>query len=387
MNLFRMDCHSRFSTFGGDIYRSEIVRSCIRPIAEETSKLSVIVHRRANDEIVRSDVNDRLQRLIEYQPNPYMNGKDFLYKVRTLYELHNNAFIWIARDTNNSVSALFPIPFTAIEFVERDGEPWFRFGFRQGETLEAPWGDVIILRQDYAEDLVFGSSNWHALQQATELIHTTNEGIMNAVKSGGNVKGLLKSTKGILDSDDVKKMRDDFIRDYVSLENASGIAALDSTMDYIPLSGADNVIINSAQMKELRENIYRYFGINDKIIMSQYSESDWEAFYSRKIEPFALALSLEATNKIFTERERGFGNEIVFAGNRMLYTSSATKLSFAALVDRALITDAEYREDVLGFSAEPTKGTMRIRKEYAEADRLNEIQGVGESGGGTDVKQ
>ena len=34
----------------------------------------------------------KLQRMIQYRPNMYMNGKDFLYKVRTLLEIHNIVF-------------------------------------------------------------------------------------------------------------------------------------------------------------------------------------------------------------------------------------------------------------------------------------------------------
>ena len=38
----------------------------------------------------------------------------------------------------------------------------------------------------------------------------------------------------------------------------------------------------------------------------------WDAFYEARIEPVLVALGLELTNKIFSARERGFENEIIF---------------------------------------------------------------------------
>ena len=55
-----------FRPFGTEIYRSDLVRACIRPLAENTSK--------ANPH--SSDKS--LERLLTYAPNPFMNGKDFL---------------------------------------------------------------------------------------------------------------------------------------------------------------------------------------------------------------------------------------------------------------------------------------------------------------------
>ena len=60
---------------------------------------------------------------------------------------------------------------------------------------------------------------------------------------------------------------------------------------------------------------------NEDILMSKADSDQREAFYEAKIEPFLLALSLELTNKIFTSKQRGFLNEIMFESNRMSYMS------------------------------------------------------------------
>lgn len=35
-------------------------------------------------------------------------------------------------------------------------------------------------------------------------------------------------------------------------------------------------------MREFRENVYRYFGVNDAIIMSDFTEAQMEAFYDSR---------------------------------------------------------------------------------------------------------
>ena len=92
-----------------------------------------------------------------------------------------------------------------------------------------------------------------------------------------------------------------------------------------------------------RDRIYKFFGVSEKIIQSNYSESEYDAFYESKIEPFLVALSLELTNKCFTPREISFGAEIWYDSNRLQFASAKTKISMVALVDRGLMTPNEYR--------------------------------------------
>ena len=156
----------------------------------------------------------------------------------------------------------------------------------------------------------------------------------------------------MLSPEDIKKNKDTFVKDYLNLENEGGIASLDSTQEFTPITMSPT-ITNYAQMKEFRENVYRYFGVNDSIVMSDYTESQMEAFYESRIEPFLVALSLELTRKIFTKREQGFDNHVVYESNRMQYASNATKLAMVALVDRGALTPNEWRQI---FNLAPVEG-------------------------------
>ena len=325
-----------FRSFGSDIYANEVVRACIRTLSEHTSK--------ANVKVLRDGLpgDKYLQRMIQYRPNFYMNGKEFLAKVRTLYEINNTVFIYIMRDDYGKCIGLYPMPSAQYEAVEYNGRLYIKFIFQNGNTMTHSWEDLAVLRKDYNTSDIFGDTN-SAVLTSLDLLDTTNQGMANAIKSTANLRGILKSTKAMLSEADVKKNKDRFVSDYMSMTNTSGIASLDSTQDFTPLT-LQPQIANYKNVEELRNNIYRYFGMNEEIIMSKASAEQRESFYEAKIETFLLALSLELTNKIFTDRARGYMNEIIFESNRMSYMSMQEKLALVAMVDRGAMLPNEWRQ-------------------------------------------
>lgn len=322
--------NATFNSFGTNLYASDLVRSCIRPISEHTSKANAV----CTDEMIA--------RILNTSPNMYMNGKDFLAKVRTKLELQNTVFICIFRDDKGKANGFYPVPYSSFEAVEYHNGLFIQFNFNNGVSpLVFPWGDLVVLRKDYNKSDIAGDDNT-AILDMLELISTTNQGVANAVKATANLRGILKSTKAMLSDEDVKKQKDRFVKDYLSLENEGGIASLDSTQEFTPIS-MNPTVTNWETMKEFRENIYRYYGISDAIVMSKYTEAEMEAFYDSRIEPFLIALSEELTRKVFTERERGFGAHIIYESNRIQYSSNKTKLSMVQLVDRGIMTPNEFR--------------------------------------------
>jgi len=337
-----------FRPFGTQIYKSDLVRACIRPLAEQTSK--------ANPH----SSDKRIEKLLTYSPNPFMNGKDFLAKCRNLLEVKNTLFIYIARDDRGRATGFYPVPFSTYEAVEYQNGLFIRFTFQSDELREliVPWADLAVARKDYLFHDIGGEDN-SAILPTLDLISTTSQGVANAVKATANLRGILKNTKTMLDSEDVKASRDRFVQDYMSLENSGGIAALDPTMEFIPIT-MNPAITTFEQMREFRENVYRYFGVSEEIIQSKADEQVMEAFYQHRIEPFLVALSLELTRKVFTERELGFGAFIEFNSDRLQFASSKTKLALVSMVDRGAMTPNEWRAV---FNLPPVEGgDMPIRR-------------------------
>lgn len=322
--------NSRFYPYSGGVYANDVARSCIRTLSEHTSKANAIIRQ-----------DPALETLIRIRPNMYMNGKDFLYKCRTLLEINNTVFIYINRDNRGRCISLYPIPHCPAEAIESGGGLYIKFEFANSEKLTASWDDLAVLRKDYNESDIFGDSN-NALTTSLQLMDTTAQGMANAIKSTANLRGILKSTKAMLSDDDVKKQKDRFVADYLSLENSSGIAMLDSTVDFKPIDIKPE-LANYKSVEELRNNIYRYFGLNEDAVMGKLHGDTWEAFYENSIEPFLMALGLELTYKIYTGRQRGFGNEVMFESSRMQYMSMESKLALVQFIDRGIMVPNEVR--------------------------------------------
>ena len=323
---------SYFGSFGGDIYNSDDVRTCIRALSEHTSK--------ANPK----STDKSIERLLSLKPNQYMNGKDMLAKLRNILEVKNTAFLYIERDNTNKVVGFYPVPFSSFEAVESGNRLFVQFHFNgdAARRLVVSWEDLAVLRKDYIFSDIGGENNFPLLS-TLDVVNTMDKGLENAVKSTANLRGILKSTKAMLAPEDLLKQKETFVKDYMNLENEGGIASLDSTQEFKEIN-LKPTTATAEEADAYRERVYRYFGINKKIITSNYTESEYDAFYESRIEPFLVALSLELTRKIFSERELSFGNEIWFESNRLQYASAKTKISMVALVDRGLMTPNEYRE-------------------------------------------
>lgn len=322
-----------FRPFGRDAYKSDLVRACIRALADQTAKADPICKDR------------KLEYMLRYRPNQYMNGKDFLYKIRTQYELYNTAFVIIFR-TGKQIDGLYPMGYTSMEAMEDPaGNIYLKFMTTKG-TYIFPWADVVVLRKDYNSGDIAGDPN-DPLLDTLEMINLSNQSIENAVKSTANLRGIIKTTKAMLDPDDLKKIKDRFVKDYLDPTTGDGIGALDASEEFKE-TNLNPTITNFATMRELRENLYRYFGVNDDIVMSKAKPEQMQVFYEMQIEPFLIALSREMTSKIYSDREIAFGNEVKFASSSIQFMSMSDKLALKDFIDRGAITPNTWN-DIVGL--------------------------------------
>lgn len=321
-------------------YEADVVRSAVDAIARNAAKLKAKHIRREGNSIVH--VGGQIEKLLTIRPNPNMNAYDFFYKLVTTLMLDNNAFAYPVWDGSNLV-AIWPVNCTMAEFLEDASQTiYVKFHFADGGSVVLPYSDVIHLRRHFYDNDLLGDIS-KPINAVLEAIHTTNEGLAQAVKTSAYLRGILKY-QGMLKEEDIKANRDRFVKEYLGVQNSGGVAALDAKAEYIPLNN-DPKVINAAQMKELRDAVYRYFGVNENIVMGRYNEDEWDAFYESTIEPIAVQMSLEFTSKLFTEREIGFGNEIVFESNRLQYASTRTKTTLiSSLLPLGVLTINEIRE-------------------------------------------
>ena len=310
-----------FTQFSGNAYESDIYRSAVDSIARNVAKLKP-VHVATIDR-TRKDGDNYLNRILQVRPNPYMTAYDMFYKIVTHYYLYNNAFAYLQKDENGKLTGIYPLSPVNMEYLtDLTGELYCRFFFAGDKQVTLPFRDVFTIRRFYNSNDLLGDKNT-AILNTLDLAHTQNEGIANSIKSSATIKGLLKYNQ-ILSPENLKKEKEEFIKDYLSISNNGGIAALDSKMDYVPLE-IKGVSIDNEQMSAVKQKIYDYLGVSEKIINSTYNEDEWSAFYESVVEVIGLQISLELTDKIFTPREQAFGNSIIMEANRLQFASNATK--------------------------------------------------------------
>lgn len=353
---------SYFGGFGPDIYASDDVRTCIRALSEHTSKANP----RCTDK--------KIEFLLQYRPNRFMNGKDFLSKLRNILEVKNTAFVFIDRNDKGQAISFYPVPYQTFEGVELRGRLFIKFNFNSGAlmNLVVPWEDLAVLRKDYIWSDIAGESN-RPLLGTLDVIGTMDQGLQNAVKSTANLRGILKSTKGMLSPEVLRQQKEQFVKDYMSINNEGGIASLDATQEFKEIN-LKPTTATAEESDAYRDRVYRYYGVNEKIIKSSYNESEYDAFYESRIEPFLVALSLELTYKIFSNREIAYDNMVWYESNRLQFASVKTKTSLVQLVDRGLLTPNEYRAI---FNLPPYEGgdEFVLRLDTAKTGDTNDSTG------------
>lgn len=320
-------------------YKNATVREAVDAVARHAGKLKPR-HMQG-----RAPVPDRIEDVLQLRPNPAMNTYDFLYKIVSMLLLKNNAFAYIHWHGSDLIG-LYPVDYTSVTAEEdaTTGAVTMHFVLQSGRDFWADYGNLVHLRRHFAERQILGADN-QPMNEAVELVNASNAGTVNAIKNGSTLRGILRVTKKALDPKETKKRRDEFVRDYANPEDASGIAALDADMEYTPLDPSKLYTIKAAERKQIKDEVYGYFGVNEKIVRSTYTEDEWNAFYESMLEPIAIQLSLELTQKLFTRRERAEGHSVIVEANRLQYASAETKISLLNTMGMlGIITKDEGRE-------------------------------------------
>ena len=265
-----------------------------------------------------------------------------------------------------------------------DGVVYLRYTFGNGLRGAIEFERVGILTTHQYKDDLFGEDN-STLKPTMQLIHTNNEGIINAVKNSANIRFMAK-VANMLKPEDIAKERARFTADNLSSENTSGMIIYDTKFADLKQVESKPYTPNAVQMQQIEQSVCTHFGVSIEILQNKFTEEQWNAFYEGKIEPFALQLSLVMSNMTYTDRELANGNMIVFTANRLQYASNATKLNVStALFDRGLLTRNGVM-DIWNMAHVEDGDKYYIRKEYTEvseldkADDKDELEPVGGDG-------
>lgn len=341
-NMELISGRNTISSWNGNLFDNDIVRSAIRPKYLATMKLQPKHIIRIDNEEIRNGKNIRIKELLK-RPNRYMGMSDFLMKMTILKEINNNAFAYVRRDSRGYIEEIYPIPYSTLQIMEYLGETYIKFTFNNGKDMTIHYDDLIHLRKDFYDNDILGSSNMNAIGELMEVINTTDKGLIKAIRDSNIVRWLITYSQALRE-EDIKAKTKDFVDSYLSIDSElSGAVATDSKADLKQVD-PKNYVPNALQNKSYVERVYSYFGVNENIVQNKYSEDEFNAFYESEIEPFIVQLSESFTDICFTDREKSLGNEIVFEATNLAYASMKTKIGLVQFVDRGILTPNEIRK-------------------------------------------
>ena len=348
----------RFTSFNGGVYESQLIRAAINARATHISKLKVEL---------RGSARPALKAKLEKAPSAFQTWSQFMYRLSTILDVHNTAFIVPVYDSYGEVSGIYcPLP-DRCTVVQYGKTPYLRYEFTWGQTAAMELSNCGILTKFQYRNDMFGEDN-SALFPTMDLIHIQNQGIEEGVKSAATYR-FMASVTNFAKSEDLAKERKRFTEENFSRDaEAGGILLFPNTYKDVRQIDAKPWVVDAEQMDIINKYVYEYFGVNEDILTNKAYGDAWTAFYEGAIEPFAIQFSEVLTKMLFTLREQAQDNAVMATANRLQYLSNNEKLNVSSqMLDRGILSLNDVREI---WNLPPVEGgdVRIIRGEYYDVD-------------------
>ena len=373
-----------FAQFGTDIYASDVVQQALNCIVSEMKKLNPM-HVRYEGDDPQPVVDSDLARVLR-NPNPLMTTSEFLEKTVWLLLLNYNAFIlpvyrvWRDPKTGEErrkYEALYPIKPTQVNFIEDAGGRLFcEFYFLGGETTTVPYDDIIHIRLnysigDYMGGGPLGQPDHGPLLETLQLNKTLLQGVAKAMQASYAVNGVVKYNTLM---DDGTTMQNVQALERRLLNSESGILPLDLKAEFTPIT-RNTALVDENTLKFVDEKILRNFGVPLAILTGDYTKEQYEAFYQKTLEPLIIIISQAITKKVFTERERSYGNRVVLYPKALIFMTVSQTLE---MVNMLAQTGAMYENEkrvALGLAPLPElAGKRYMSLNWIDAQNADQYQ-------------
>jgi len=347
-----------FTSRSGGVYESELIRAAINAKATHISKLKI--------DIIGS-ARPALHAKLKHAPNAFQSWSQFMYRLDTILEINNTAFITPVYDEYGEPSGVYcPVP-ERCEIVQYNNVPYLRYEFSRGQKAAIELAYCGIMNKFQYKNDFFGETN-APLTPTMDLIHIQDQGIKEGVKSAATYRFMARM--GNFSNDEtLQNERKRFTEKNFGYENnAGGLLLFPNTFQDIKQIDVKPWIVDADQVKLIKDNVFDYFGVNEDVLQNKAYGDKWSAFYEGAIEPFAIQFSEVMTKMLFTLREQSNNNAVIASANRLQYLSNAEKLNVTRdLLDRGIITQNQAMEI---WNLPPVEGgdVRIIRGEYYNAD-------------------
>lgn len=373
-----------FAQFGTNIYMSDAVQQALKCIVDEVKKLNPTHIRLVDSDPV--PIRDSTVAAVLADPNPLMTTSEFLEKTAWLLLLNFNAFIiptyytWIDEKTGQErryYESLYPIKPTQVNFIEdSSGRMFVQFYFVSGEQTTLPYDDVIHIKYNYSINEYMGGNEMgqpdnRALLKTLQLNETLLQGVAKAMNASYAVNGVVKYNT-LLDNGKTEKALKELENKLKNSE--SGFLPLDLKAEFTPLEHRSE-LVDAETLKFIDEKILRHWGVPLAILRGDYSVEQYNAFYQKTLEPLIIAMSQALTKKLFTRREKAFGNQVKLYPKDLIFMSVDQTLD---MIDKLAPTGALFENEkraALGLRPLPElAGKRYMSLNWISADLADDYQ-------------
>ena len=348
-----------FTSWGGQLYESALVREAIYAKARHIMKLKF--------DMIGS-AQRSLYNAVKVKPNPWSTWPDFLERCNNIYETENNLIVIPVLDDLGMTKGFWPVFPSGCEVKEDNGDPFLVFQLQNGQRRAMELNRCMIMRKHQLKNDFFGENN-APLTPTMELINTFEQSIQEGVKNAATYRFMAQVTNYMFE-EDLAKERKRFDKLNFAPGEGGGLLLFNNNVTNIKQLEAAKNLVDKDQQELIERNVWRYFGVNEEVIMNTATPEKLSTFFEGEIEPFSIKMSDGLTGMIYTERELVAGNKATLTANRLQYMSVADKVSVSQqLGDRGALLIDEIRELVNYPALEDGAGPHApIRGEYYMVD-------------------
>lgn len=372
-----------YTQFGTNIYASDVVQQALKCIVDEMKKLNPTHVRYINNDPV--PIKGDIQNVLD-NPNQLMTTSEFLEKICWLLLMNYNVFIiptyytWVDEKTGAEkryFDSLYPINPTQVDFIEdASGRLFVKFWFWNGETTTVKYDDIIHIRYNYSVNEYMGGNmmgqpDHEALLDTLELNNQLLQGVAKAMNASYAVNGVVKYNT-LLDDGKTEAALKELER---KLQNSeSGFLPLDLKAEFIPLQHKSE-IVNENTLKFIDQKILRNWKVPLCILTGDYTKEQYEAFYQSALEPLILSITQAFSKKMFTSREKAFGNKIEFYPEQLIFMTTTQKIEMINMLSPTGALFENEKRTILGLMPIPElEGKRFMSLNWIDANNASQYQ-------------
>lgn len=348
--------------------------NCAAALARHISKIEVEV---------KNDSTDKtrfkyLERILKYRPNPIQTASSFWYSVAYDYFFGGVSFAYIERDSLSDVSEtrvanLWPISPSDVSGVKLLGGKIYIEFYLEGERRQDSSENFLILVKKPRASNPMNSYD-PSMRKIIETLATNDEGIVKAIQNSNLIRFIVSSAGNMSE-----KMVEDQQKKFDERLNKANSVLYITNAENLQQVNSQSKWATSEDVKEMKREIYGFFGIGEKFLTSEYDENSWQSTYEGAIEPFVNALSQELTTKLFTLREFAVGNRIDVVVNPLQTASLSTRIKIVEAYLKLPTIKPNVVCELL-YLPKLENGDKEVQSlNYVTANKADSYQGVGES--------